>query len=329
MTRIFEALKRRRQEINDQDEEGRPAESPIAAPAESDDYEDLELSSEIGAPAGPVLRQAPVNPRTIVLQVDRIEEIAISHLHPRLIMLTQPLAPECEQFKTLRTRIFHDAQKKDVKVLTVSSAIAGEGKTSTALNLAIAIAQSKEKRVLVIDGDLRRPNISAYLGLRVSKGLGELLSSQCDLKEAVIRLETAGLDILPASRETENPTEALSSSKLAETIATLRDYYDFILIDSPPVLPFADAGLLANHSDSVLLVIRAGMADYDTIEKAIDSLPAGRILGVVLNGAENIRDTGYYDYYYNYSDREKRRQRVRDKAIDRIRRSFIGRIMRL
>lgn len=326
MTRIFEALRRHRQEAGEGNE---AVPGPDAPGLEPEDYDDQELPSGIGArseghrgaegvaPAPPAVAGA----HGLAGSAFRLQPLL---LHPRLIMMTEPLAPECEQFRTLRTQVFHSAEKKGLKVLTVTSAIAGEGKTSTVINLAIAIAQSREKRVLLIDGDLRRPNIAAYLGLRRESGLGELLNSASELKDSIVAIEGLGLDILPARGETENPTEALSSNKLAITLASLRDCYDYILIDTPPVIPFADARLLANHSDGVILVVRAGMAGGEVIEKAIESLPQGRILGVVLNGAEMIGESGYYDYYYNYAGTEKRR-----RVLEGIRRSFIGRIMRL
>ncbi|HMY74176.1 MAG TPA: polysaccharide biosynthesis tyrosine autokinase, partial [Blastocatellia bacterium] len=225
-----------------------------------------------------------------------VEPIAKSRLHPRLVLLTQPHAPECEQYRTLRTQLFHAAEKKSLQIVTITSTLAGEGKTSTAINLALAIAQSKEKRVLIIDGDLRRPNVAAYLGARVKTGLGEILTGDGEALDSIFTLEGLELYVLPVSREAANPTELLSSERFSEMLAELRRYFDFILIDSPPVMPFADTRLLANHSDALVLVVRAGLAPYETVEKAIEALPAAKMLGVVLNGAEHGRETGYYDY---------------------------------
>jgi capsular exopolysaccharide synthesis family protein len=216
-----------------------------------------------------------------------------------------------------------------MQVVTVTSALAGEGKTSTVLNLGLAIAQSKEKRVLIIDGDLRRPNIGAYLGMQPKIGLAETLSGETEALNVIFCVDGQELYVLPVSGESENPTELLSSERLEEMIRLLRGYFDFILIDSPPIMPFADSRLLTNHADAVILVIRSGMTPYETVEKAIDALPAGRILGVVLNSAEHRKEAGYYDYYYNYSGREQRRQSIREKVTHRIRRSWVGRKMKL
>jgi capsular exopolysaccharide synthesis family protein len=233
-----------------------------------------------------------------------VEQVSLKSLHPRLILLTDPEAAECEQYRTLRTELFHAAAKRRLQIITVTSAIAGEGKTSTVLNLALAIAQSKEKRVLVIDGDLRRPTIASFLGLRAKVGLVEILNGESDTFSSLFCLAEHDLYVLSVGRESKNPTELLSSERLDLMFTQLREYFDFILVDSPPVMPFADSRLLANHADGVVLVVRSGMAPYETVEKAISSLPQGRVLGVVLNGAEHIKEAGYYDYYYNYARRE-------------------------
>ena len=258
-----------------------------------------------------------------------VERLNPSRLHPRLILLTEPELPECEQYRTLRTQLFHAAEKRQTQVVVITSAVAGEGKTATALNLALAIAQSKENRVLVLDGDLRRPNIASYLGLRPGAGFGEVLSGDLDALGSIVCLDDPELYLLPVSREVVNPTELLSSERFAETIGELREYFDFILVDSPPVMPFADARLLANHSDAVMLVVRAGMTPYETVEKAVDVLPAGRMLGVVLNGAEHLQETDYYDYYYSYTQRQQRRRTLLGKFSSRIRASWVGRKMKL
>lgn len=258
-----------------------------------------------------------------------IERLVKSRLHQRLILLTEPAASECEQYRTLRTQLFHAAEKRQTQVVVVTSALAGEGKTSTALNLALAIAQSKESRALVIDGDLRRPNVASYLGVKSKVGLSEVLKGEIETLDSIVCLEEPELYVLPISRETPNPTELLSSERFAETIRKLRDYFDFILIDSPPVLPFADARLLSNIADAVILVVRAENAPYETVEKAVEALPSGRILGVVLNDAQHIRETDYYDYYYSYTQREDRRRTLLGKLSSRARGSWLGRKMKL
>jgi capsular exopolysaccharide synthesis family protein len=276
------------------------------------------------------------NKRQTVARAPReipVERLTLPRVHPRLILLTEPELPECEQYRTLRTQLFHAAEKKQTQVVVVTSAIPGEGKTSTALNLALAIAQSKENRALVIDGDLRRPNVASYLGLRprasALTGFDQVLAGGSDALGSIVCLGDQELYVLPVNREVRNPTELLSSERFAETINELREYFDFIIIDSPPVLPFADSRLLANTADAVILVVRAGSAASETVEKAIDALPPGRILGVVLNDAEHSKETDYYDYYYSYTQREQRRLTLLGRITSRIRESWLGRKMNL
>jgi capsular exopolysaccharide synthesis family protein len=258
-----------------------------------------------------------------------VERIAMPQLHPRLILLTDPDASECEQYRTLRTQLFHAAEKKLTQVVVITSALPGEGKTSTTLNLAFAIAQSKERRVLVVDGDLRRPSIASYLGLYPKNGLGEVLAGAADPLDTIFCLDEYDLYVLPVKRDSSNPTELLSSERLEKMVEDMREYFDFILIDSPPVMPFADTRLLANHTDSIILVVRAGMAPYESVEKSIEALPQGRIMGVVLNSAEHLSAADYYDDYYSDTERSDRRSSFWRKVKKRIGASWFGRRMDL
>lgn len=242
----------------------------------------------------------PSVPTTICLDDTR--------LHTRLVLFTDPQSTGCEQYRTLRTQVFHAAERQLTQVILVTSAVAGEGKTSTILNLAWAIAQSKEKRVLVIDGDLRRPSVSSYLGLDFELGFGEVISEVSEALPSIVRVAESSLYILSSSREAAQPAELLSKERVGETLNELRKYFDYILIDAPPVVAFADARLLANHADAVIVVVRAGLAGHSTVERAIEALPANRILGVVLNGADQMSEVGYYGYYgygYGYSRKKE------------------------
>ena len=208
------------------------------------------------------------------------------------------------------------AERQLTQVILVTSAVAGEGKTSTILNLAWAIAQSKEKRVLVIDGDLRRPSVSSYLGLDFELGFGEVINEVSDALPSIVRVADSSLYILSSSREAAQPAESLSKERVGETLSELRRYFDYILIDAPPVVAFADARLLANHADAIIVVVRAGLAGHSTVERAIEALPSNRILGVVLNGADQMSEVGYYGYYgygYGYS-----RQKESQSLLERL-----------
>jgi protein-tyrosine kinase len=277
---------------------------------------------EIGVPPSQWKRPAPAQ----LPQEVHVIELDQTRVHPRLVLLTDPSAPECEQFRTLRTELFHAAETGRTQIVTVTSAVADEGKTSTLLNLALSIAQSKERRILVVEGDLRRPSFSAYLAIQPAMGLNDVMSGERDLFSSIFRLQISGqisgevgLYVLPVTEEAKNPTEMLSSERLGEMLAQLRAYFDFLLLDSPPVIPFADSRLLANHSDAVILVIRAGVAPYEMVEQAIEALSRGRILGIVLNGAEHLRESDYYDYYYYYARRQEEPRTIHEKITNRLR----------
>jgi len=359
MSRVFEALQRQLQNENNSIEQRDPLASRVGTPAigspegprsdegaiipsfdspagehadsfTSPSFQDyvhsqpangnvrIDVAPEIGVPPLQWKRPAPAP----LPQEVHVAEIDQARVHPRLVLLTDPYAPECEQFRTLRTELFHAAETRRTQIVTVASAVADEGKTSTLLNLALSIAQSKERRILVIEGDLRRPSFSTYLAIQPAFGLNDVLSGERDLFSSIVHIQMAGelgLYVLPVTEEAKNPTEMLSSERLGEMLAQLREYFDFILLDSPPVIPFADSRLLANHSDAVILVVRAGVAPYETVERAIEALPRGRILGIVLNGAEHLWESGYYDYYYHYARREEEPRTIHEKITNRLR----------
>lgn len=256
-------------------------------------------------------------------------QVRAAEVHPRLMMLHEPHANGCEQYRTLRTEIFHAAERELTQIIVVTSAIAGEGKTATTLNLALAIAQSPNRRVLVIDGDLRRPSIASYLGLKPFAGLAEVLQEKSDLFDAISRLSEHDLYLLPVKRETKTPTELLSSPHFQAALRELRQYFDFILIDSPPIKPFADARLLANQADATLFIVRAGFAAYETVEEAVQALADYRVLGVVLNGATDMPELGNYEDYQLQNGRGESTNLLWSTFGPRLRDSWLGRRLKL
>ncbi len=251
------------------------------------------------ARVGPPLFQPPITrplEHPVALTTANPDEV-----HSRIVMLSEPHIVGCEQYRTLRTQLFQTAEHQLTQVIVVTSALAGEGKTSTVLNLAFAIAQSPERRVLVIDGDLRRPSIGAYLSLKPVHGFGEVLTGKINVFDAITRVADQELYVLPVKAGTDVPTEMLTGEHYPNMLKALREHFDFILIDSPPVMPFADARLLANQADGVMLVVRAGFAAYEIVEQAAEAMTSHRLIGAVLNGAENLRETRYYSDYLEYS----------------------------
>jgi Mrp family chromosome partitioning ATPase len=186
-----------------------------------------------------------------------------------------------------------------------------------------------DRRVLVIDGDLRRPSVAPYLGLKPVSGFAEVLQDKAEPFDAIARLAEHELYLLPVKRETTTPTELLSGPRFQAVLQELRRYFDFILLDSPPVRPFADARLLANYADAVLFVVRSGFAPYETVEQATEALAGQRILGVVLNGATDVEGIRDYEAYLNGHDRHESTSLVWSALAPRVRDSWLGRRLKL
>lgn len=192
--------------------------------------------------------------------------------------------PRLEAFRILRTNLQFIEIDRLSKVFVVSSSLPDEGKTATATNLAIAMAQSG-KQACLVEGDLRRPRISDYVGAERSVGLTTVLLGRLPLDQALQPVLTPGLEVLTSGPLPPNPSELLQTNAMAELISELRIRFDVVIIDSPPLLPVTDAALLASIADGVILVVRHGKTSREQVRAAVERLESvgSRILGVVLN----------------------------------------------
>ena len=232
-------------------------------------------------------------------------DVSAARVEPHLVAVTQPRSRFCEQFRSLRTRILQAGESQQMRAFVITSAGVGEGKTLTALNLAWLLAQAEGVRALIIDADLRQPCATDYLGIDAPVGLSEVLGGEVGLHQAIIRLEPAGLYLLPGGRARDDVAELLSGPTFARVITDARRMFDYIIIDAPPLGIFSDASVLISRADGALLVVRAGKTRYSQVDKLLEHLPLERILGVVLNRAEEQLDShGYYyqQRYYRRSD---------------------------
>ncbi len=198
-----------------------------------------------------------------------------------------------EQFRRLAATLLHGQREGRLKTVMVTSAVPGEGKTMTALNLALVLAESYHRRVLLIDADLRRPRLSQTANLTVADGLGELLKAQEERKASVTQV-TDHLCLLAAGRPDPEPLSGLTSQRMQRLLDEAAERFDWVIIDTPPVTVAADASLLVSIVDAAVMVVKAGRTPHAAVEHSIDTIGRDRILGVVLNGVDAQAHTEYY-----------------------------------
>lgn len=238
----------------------------------------------------------------------------------KLISHQKPKSPIAEAYKTLRTNIQFSFPAGNLKVLLVTSSGPAEGKSTTCANLAITMAESGMK-VLLLDSDLRKPAQHRTFGIPNNKGLTNALVENADYKELIQNPGIKGLDILTSGPKPPNPSELLGSEKMKAFLEKLKADYDLIILDTPPVLPVTDAAVLSSLADGVVLVAAHGQATYDALYQAKASLEKvnAKILGVLLNRVPVSSHGGYYYYYYYDDQGEKHKSRRRPKIRPAVR----------
>jgi protein-tyrosine kinase len=208
--------------------------------------------------------------------------------------LNQPMVGT-EQFRTLRSRLYSLRETSPLKKVLITSSLAGEGKTFVAANLALAIARERERKVLLIDTDFRCPRLHLILGAPLSPGLSDYLLDQATESEIIQHGQEGNLCFIGAGNRESDPSELLSNGKLEKFLDRIGSLFDWVIIDSPPCLPVADANIVASLSDGVLLVVRAGSTPSAALERARKDLQKRKVVGVVLNAVEEA--DGYGPYY--------------------------------
>ena len=260
-------------------------ERPVVAatpPAASDDVETAEP-----------LHEAAIKQRFGAAYVDKL---VVSAATPGSVR---------ENYRRLAATLHHAQAETGIRILMVTSAAPEEGKTLTATNIALTFSESYHRRVLLIDGDLRRPSLAEVFQVPNVFGLSEVLTSQPERRASLLQI-TQRLSLLTAGTPNPDPMRALTSDRMKHLLAEAAAGFDWVIIDSPPVGILTDAKLLAAMVDAAVLVVRAGKTRAELVQRAIESVGRSRIVGVVLNralgGSQNGND------YYSYYDYSKRKQ---------------------
>jgi capsular exopolysaccharide synthesis family protein len=212
----------------------------------------------------------------------------------RLVSLTDRESPTAEAIRLLGVRLRNLRRLRPLKKVLVTSSIPREGKTTIAANLACALAYTSEEKTLIIEGDVRLPALRQMFGIEKVPGICELVQDGLSLPDCVFHLDGAGVWILPTGTIPKNPLEILQSQRLRLLMDELTASFDWIIIDSPPILPLADTSIWMRLADGILMVTRQGVTEKQQLQKGLEALESHKVLGAVLNGSVASAYSGYY-----------------------------------
>jgi capsular exopolysaccharide synthesis family protein len=216
----------------------------------------------------------------------------------RLVALTSEKALGAEKFRVLGARLSNIRLSSKLNILQVTSSVVGEGKTLTSVNLAMTLARRFDQKVLLAEGDLRKPAVCKMLGLSMKPGIGEWWDHpEIPVTDYILRIGDTGMCLLPAG-DVAQPASVLQSQRIADLFQGLARQFDWVIIDTPPLLPMADSNLWSRISDGTLMVVRKGTVSRTALKKAVESLDNPKMVGVVLNDASDYDRVNYYDQYY-------------------------------
>lgn len=214
----------------------------------------------------------------------------------KLPCLTDKESPTVEAFRLLTVRLRELRRIQQMKTFLITSTIPEEGKSFVASNLASALAQGTDQRVLLMEGDLRRPTVASIFGLESRSGICEWLKGTHKLSESIVHLASAGIWVMPAGEAPENPLDVLQSRKLPKLFEILTKRFDWIIIDSPPILPLADTSVWSNLTDAILLVTRQGTTQKRSLRSGLETIDSQKLIGAVINCATKSSKADYYYY---------------------------------
>jgi protein-tyrosine kinase len=215
----------------------------------------------------------------------------------RLVSLTDQEGLGAEKFRFLAVRLRQLQQTRKLRSLLITSTLPEEGKSLVSANLATTLARRKQQKVLLLEGDLRRPVQAQLFGGASPAGLSQWLQSDALAPGNIYYLDGPGFWLMPAGKPPENPIELMQSGKLAGLLEQLAASFDWVIIDSPPILPLADTSLWARLADGILLVVREGRTEKQQLLRGLAAMEQGRLLGVVVNSCCNTEHQDYYSRY--------------------------------
>ncbi len=314
MSRIDEALKRAKAAGAAPAAPARPAQPPIdtaSVPPPADaftapwEFGQAPSEPEPIHPATPISPHPPARRMPGVLAERESGDLAVfkefnRNVVEKLVVASGAPATSVEQYRKLAGTLHHAQLDRGLRVVMISSAVAGEGKTLTATNLALTLSESYKREVLLVDADLRRPSLHELFGIPNDSGLGEGLKAETERRLPIIKISPK-LSVLTAGRPDPDPMSSLTSGRMRHIIEEAKARFEWVLIDTPPVGLLPDANLLAEMADGALLVIQAGLTPYTLVQRAAEALGRERIVGVVPNQVEDAHAFGGYRYYRYYS----------------------------
>ncbi len=311
MSQIFDALLR-----SETDRAGKDPEAQVATELlqrveslAASRWESVDLASEAEPQAHLELLKAP-QPGTVnglqpgkhderVVALDRVKSLSLSPASGgRLVCLTDTEEPTAEAFRLLGVRLRDLRRTQSLRKVLITSTVPREGKSTVAANLACTLAHKAEEKILLLEGDVRRPSLSDAFDLGRIPGLCECLQGKRSLQDSIYRIEKADLWILPAGIAPKTPLELLQSEKLPRLMDQLASLFDWVIVDSPPILPLADTSVWTRMVDGILLVSRQGVTEKKQLERGIQAIEPGKLIGALLNCSKT---SAYSSYYYRTS----------------------------
>jgi len=214
----------------------------------------------------------------------------------RLVCLTDSGSPAAEAFRLLGVRLRHLKRDRSLKKVLITSTIPQEGKSMVSANLACTLALKTQQRVLMLEGDLRRPSLSQMFGLGRNPGICEFLQGERSLRSSIYHLESPNLWILPAGSAPSNALELLQSGRLSTMMDQLTLWFDWIIIDTPPVLPLADTSVWMRLADGILMATRLGTTQKRQLQRGLEAIESKKLIGALVNSSKNAATS---DYYYS------------------------------